>query len=181
MISLPFSPKARDGDFNFYSTIDSVFPNPFTSANDLVPSNRLEELTEFALYPSYWSYSHHVASLLEEGRISKFPVEVLKIFNDTNQHNMFTLAIKRKNAKIILELMKCLSHMAQVLLDSYSGIIPLKDLIAQNNAYIELLIKNAMVPAISDRGNSPPVVFRQAENKISYALSPQNRYDEEVH
>ena len=95
--------------------------------------------------------------------------------------NMFTLAIKRKNAKIILELMKCLSHMAQVLLDSYTGIIPLKDLIAQNNAYIELLIKNAMVPAISDRGNSPPVVFRQAENKISYALSPQNRYDEKVH
>ena len=38
-----------------------------------------------------------------------------------------------------------------------------------------------MVLAISDRGSPPPVVFGQAEDKVTYAISPQQRYDEEVH
>ena len=61
--------------------------------------------------------------------------------------------------------------MEQAKFDAISGSIPLKDLIAQNNAYIENLIKNAMVPAISDRGTALPTVFKQADDEISYAKS----------
>ena len=59
--------------------------------------------------------------------------------------------------------------------------IPLVEIIRRNNAYVELLLRNAMVPAISDRGSPPPVVFGQAEDTVTYALSPQQRYNEEVH
>ena len=52
-IHLPFSPKARDGDFLFYSTKPhSIFQSPFTSVDDLIPSNRLQAFDEFAFYPS---------------------------------------------------------------------------------------------------------------------------------
>ena len=57
-------------------------------------------------------------------------------------------------------------------------LIPLWDLLKQNNAYVEALIKYAMIPAISDRGLTPPHVFRQNENKVRYAVSTQNRYDD---
>ena len=46
---------------------------------------------------------------------------------------------------------------------------------------MEPILKCAMIPAISDRGESPPIVFDQAEDTVTYALSPQNRYDDKVH
>ena len=49
--------------------------------------------------------------------------------------------------------------------------ISLKDLIKQNNVYVEYLIKDSMILAVSDRGIDIPVVFRQAEDKVSYAIS----------
>ena len=58
--------------------------------------------------------------------------------------------------------------------------MPLLELIRKNNVYLEALIRDAMVLAISDRGSSPPVVFRQADDKISYAISSQKRYNCEV-
>jgi hypothetical protein len=57
----------------------------------------------------------------------------------------------------------------------------LEYVIRQNNGYVELLLKFAFVPAISDRGQPPPLVFRQAEDEVFYATSTQNRYNEEVH
>ena len=57
-------------------------------------------------------------------------------------------------------------------------IIPLRDVIKLKNAYIEPFIKNALVLAISDKGQAPPVVFKQAEDKVFYALSSQNRYND---
>ena len=62
-----------------------------------------------------------------------------------------------------------------------SSKLPFMEMIKQNNAYVELLIKHSMVPAISDKGSPPPTVFRQADEKISYAISSQNRYNDEVH
>ena len=38
-----------------------------------------------------------------------------------------------------------------------------------------------MVPAISDRGLDPPVAFNQSENTVNYAISPQKRYNLDVH
>ena len=38
-----------------------------------------------------------------------------------------------------------------------------------------------MVAAISDKGSPPPTVFRQAHDKVSYAFSSQNRYNDAVH
>jgi hypothetical protein len=69
-IDLPFQQKARDGDFLFYTPIDSILPNPFTSVNDLIPKSRLEVLTEFAFYPSCWSSYHQAAAYLDDGKIS---------------------------------------------------------------------------------------------------------------
>ena len=40
-LALPFSTKAKYGDFLSYTTFDSVFPNPFATAYDLIPANRL--------------------------------------------------------------------------------------------------------------------------------------------
>ena len=37
-IYMPFSQKARDGDFIFYSALnDSILQNPFTSVDDVMP------------------------------------------------------------------------------------------------------------------------------------------------
>ena len=52
---------------------------------------------------------------------------------------------------------------------------------SRDNACVEPLFRNAMVPAISDRGFEPPVVFNQSETTINYALSPQKRYDDKIH
>ena len=37
-ITLPFYSEARNGDFRFYTPIDSILPNPFTSVIDLKPN-----------------------------------------------------------------------------------------------------------------------------------------------
>ena len=97
--------------------------------------------------------------------------EDFRFFNDSNNNNMFNLSILKKNVKIILEVMKSLSLMSINKLAAASEIISLIDIIRQNNAYVELLIRNAMVLAISDRGLSPPAIFKQSESKIFYALS----------
>ena len=65
-------------------------------------------------------------------------------------------------------------------LNEIARFIPLKDLIKQNNALIELLLKSAMVRVLSDRNVPPPVVFPQAEDEFLYAQSNQSRYNDEV-
>ena len=40
-ITLPFSQESRNADFWFYTPIDSIFPEPFTSIDDLIPANSL--------------------------------------------------------------------------------------------------------------------------------------------
>ena len=55
---------------------------------------------------------------------------------------------------------------------------PVVDLLSTNDVHVESFFKDAMVPALSDRGLVIPVVFEQAE--ITYAESPQNRYDDKV-
>ena len=53
----------------FYTAIDSVIPNPFTSINDFIPDNDLERLKEFAVYKSCWSNLHHTVAKRDESRI----------------------------------------------------------------------------------------------------------------
>ena len=43
-------------------------------------------------------------------------------------------------------------------------LLPLKDLIEQNNAYIEPLIKYAIVLAVASGIKQPPVTYGQAED-----------------
>ena len=124
-IALPLSQNSKNGDFLFYSAMDSILPNPFTSINDLLPTNRLESLQEFAIYPSYWSTLHHAAAVMVEGRISKDFKDDMQFFDDANGENMFTLAIKRKNINIILEVLKNLCQMSQDKLNAISKSIPL--------------------------------------------------------
>ena len=62
--------------------------------------------------------------------------------------------------------------MLQERLDDLCPSIPLKELIETRNAYVESLLRNAMVSALSDYGLPPPSVFRQSEKKIIYAKSP---------
>ena len=52
--------------------------------------------------------------------------------------------------------------MPQELLVDIYGKISLKDVIKKNNAYTTPLIKNAMIPVISDNGEQVPPIFRQA-------------------
>ena len=84
----------------------------------------------------------------------------MKIFNDDYLDNLFSLAIKRNNPRIVLEMMKNLSQMPQELLVNIYGEISLKDVIKKHNAHTEPLIKNAMIPVLSDRNVPPPVVFQ---------------------
>ena len=84
---------------------------------------------------------------------------------------MFTLAIEIGNPRTILELLKNLCTMSPGELEFALEIIPLEDLLSLKNAYVEPLLKYAMVPAISDRGFDPPVVFNQSETTVNYAHS----------
>ena len=99
--ALPFSEKVRNGDFIYYSSTDSVLPNPFTSVNDLIPKSRLETLTEFAVYPSCWSSLHHAAAFMDEETIAQALEKGMHFFNDEKHDNMFTLACKRDDPEII--------------------------------------------------------------------------------
>ena len=73
---------------------------------------------------------------------------------------MFTLAIKRKSVNIVFEVLKNLCLMSQDKFNSIAKWIPLWHLIKLNNAYIEPLIKDAMVKPISDRNQSLPMISR---------------------
>ena len=106
---MPFSAETRQGDFDSYTALDSIFPDPFTSVNEFIPKNRLETLKEFAAYPSRWSHFHHAVAFLDEARITQIFEQNIQFFNDAYHQNLFTLAIQRKNVKIILRVMKSLS------------------------------------------------------------------------
>ena len=68
---MPFSPESRNGDFLFYSTFDSVFPNPFTSVNDFIPQSRLDAFPEYTCYPGYWSNSANAVAIKDVDRITE--------------------------------------------------------------------------------------------------------------
>ena len=67
---MPFSEKARRGDFLFYTAIDSILPNPFTSHKELIPSKGYESLTDVAIYPQRFSKSHYVAAFMGKEKVS---------------------------------------------------------------------------------------------------------------
>ena len=95
----------------------------------------------------------------------------MPFFNDADYQNMFTLAIEIGNPRIILQLMNNLCTLLSEDFEPISELISLADFISRNNAYVEPLIKNAMIPAISDFGIDPPVVFNQSESTVNYANS----------
>ena len=136
----------------FYYAIDSVFPNPLTSVNDFIPQSRLDDFIEFACYPGYYSNSQHAVAKKDVDRITQAFEKEMPFLNDFYGDNMFTLAIKGKNVRVILEVMKNLSQMAKDKLAAVCAKISLLDVMRKRNAYVVSLIKNAMVPAISDRG-----------------------------
>ena len=136
----------------FYFAIDSVFPNPLTSVNDFLPQSRLDDFLEFACYPGYYSNSQHAVAKKDVDRITQAFEKEMPLLNDINGDNMFTLAIKGKNVRVILEVMKNLSQMAKDKLAAICAKISLLELMKKNNAYVVCFIKNAMVLAISDRG-----------------------------
>ena len=71
-IYLPFSPRARDGDFLFYKAeSDTILQNPFTSIDDVAPSNILQPHIEFMCFPSYWSSLNHAAAVGNETRVTE--------------------------------------------------------------------------------------------------------------
>ena len=76
----------------------------------------------------------------------------MPFLNDCNGDNLFTLAIKGGNVRVILEVMKNLSQMAKDKLAAICAKISLLEIMKKNNAYVVYLLKNAMVLAISDRG-----------------------------
>ena len=58
--------------------------------------------------------------------------------------------------------------------------IPLRYIMEQKNNFVEPIIANAMVPAISDRIEDIDGVYSMADNEVRYARSAQKRYDEHV-
>ena len=92
--------------------------------------------------------------------------------NDAFGYNMFTLAIEMEIPKITLGVMKNLCSMPPEDFKPIAEKIPIDDVMSRDNACVEPLFRNAMVPAISDRGFDPPVVFNQSENTVVYANSP---------
>ena len=169
-MSLPFSPEARKRDYYFYTQMNSILPNPFTSEADLIPRGA-GILSDLTIYPSCKSQLHYAAEHMEEGRISKSMEKGFQFCNDTSNDNIFTLAILRENVKIILEVMKSMGSFSQEKIAEATKLIPFLDVIQQNNIYIESFVKFAMVLARSDRGIIPPVLFKQAEDKIFYTQS----------
>ena len=94
-VDLPFSPKARDGDFLFYSTEShSILQSPLTSVDDLIPANRLQDLNEFAFYPSCKSSLHLCNVLKEDGRTAEVFEKEMPFYNDAYGENIFTEIMK---------------------------------------------------------------------------------------
>ena len=58
--------------------------------------------------------------------------------------------------------------------------IPLRYIMEQKNNFVEPIIANAMVPAISDRVEEIDGVFSMDDNEVRHAESAQKRYDEHV-
>ena len=111
-IALPFSQKLRDGDFLFYTALsNSILPNPLTSINDLIPTNYLEYVTDFTVYPSCLSLSHYAVGSKDYRWIfDGMKYRDFDFFNDANGENMFTLAVKRSNTEVVWEVMKTLNE-----------------------------------------------------------------------
>lgn len=74
------------------------------------------------------------------------------IYNDIYNENLFTLAIKRGDAKITFEVLNFMCSMPQEKLNILAPSIPIRDLVKTNDGSIETLIKNAMVRAVSNYG-----------------------------
>ena len=129
-------------------------------------------LSDLTIYPSCKSQFHYAVEHMEEGRISKSVEKGFRFCNDDSNHNIFTLAILRKNVRIILEVMKSLGSFSQEKIAEATKSIPILDVIEQNNIYIESFVKFAMVFARSDRGIIPPAIFKQKEDKVFYTQSP---------
>ena len=66
------------------------------------------------------------------------------------------------------------------MLEGVYGMISLKDVIKKNNNNTEPLVKNAMIPVLSDNSEQVPPIFRQAQDSIFYACSTQKRYNNEI-
>ena len=147
--------------------MNSILPNPFTSEEDLIPSGP-GMLSDLTIYPSCKSQFHYAVEHMEEGRISKSLEKGFTFCNDAYNENIFTLAILRLHVRIILEVMKCLGSFTQEKIIEATKSISLLDVIKQNNIYIESFIKFAMVFARSDRGITPPSIFKQAESEVTY-------------
>ena len=125
-------------------------------------------LYDLTIYPSCKSQFHYAAEHMEEGRMSKSIEKGFLFCNDAFKNNIFTLAILRKNVRIIQEVMKSLSSFSQEKIAEATKLISFLDLIKQNNVYIEAFIKFAMILAKSDRGIIPPSIFKQAEDEVIY-------------
>ena len=108
---------------------------------------------------------------------------MMPFYNDAFGENMFTQVMKMDyegKPKIFLEMMKFMSLMPLEKFIATFQDLPLYAVLETNNVHIVSFLENAMVPAISDRGLAIPVVFAQAENTITYAQSPQNRYNDDI-
>ena len=182
-IALPFSQRLRDGDFLFYTALnDSILPNPLTSVKDLIPTNYLERLTDFTVYPSCFSLSHYAVGSKDYRWIfMQLKHQDFEFSNDANGENMFTMAVKRSNTEVVWEVMKTLNEFTDHKLVKAIELIPLEDIMWYMTPEFVSLTDNAFVPAISDEGIPIPTLSWQGEDEIIYTKSPQNRYNAEVH
>ena len=88
---------------------------------------------------------------MNEHEIAQIFEDRMKIFNDAEGENMFNYAIKSNNTKNIMGTMLGFTGMPKEEYNEIAEFIPLKNIIEQKNNYVEPLIANAMIPAISDR------------------------------
>ena len=91
---------------------------------------------------------------------------------------MFNIAIKSNNTKKIMKTMKGFNGMPKTEYKDIAKSIPLKNIVEQKNNFVEPLIANSMVPAISDRFEEIKGVFSMKDDETWYAESSQKRYDE---
>ena len=93
-----------------------------------IPSNKLEPLVEFSDFLSSWSTLNHTAAFLDVDRITQAFEQKMKLYNDENGDNVFTLAIERRDTRITIESMKNLLDLEQDELSAYMENLPLEDI-----------------------------------------------------
>ena len=104
------------------------------SIKDLAPANTLEELKEFAIYPSCWSLPHHAAALLDRSAISRIFNEEFQCLTNSFGENMFTLAVERGDPEITNEVLKSFSQFSAENIGVILGEIPVDDLMWYMNS-----------------------------------------------